>query len=178
MRRRSAMTTALDHTTEPVNLDKQTPDAEVVWSALAKASFAVVSYVTPEGHPRSSGVVYKLAGRRLFIAVAPEGWKARHIATGSQVAVTVPVRRGGLLSLLAPIPPATISFHGTAIAHAAGSEGADAAIDQLSGLVPRERRAIAAIIEIVPEGAFVTYGIGTSLMQMRAPALARGRVEI
>jgi Pyridoxamine 5'-phosphate oxidase len=86
--------------------------SEQVWRALAKASFAVLSYVTPEGQPRSSGVVYKSARRRLFVAVAPDSWKAKHIATSGRVAVTVPVRRGGILSLGLPIPPATISFRG------------------------------------------------------------------
>src|SRR6266704_1607338 len=95
--------------------------SEEVWQALAKASFAVLGYVTPTGEPRSSGVVYKTIGRRLYVAVAPDSWKARQIAASRQVAVTVPVRRGGILSLVAPIPPATVSFHATAIVHPAGS---------------------------------------------------------
>src|SRR5512132_4563572 len=85
---------------------------ERVWHQLAKASFAVLSHVTPAGEPRSSGVVYKTVGRRLYVAVAPDSWKAKHVAASGRVAVTVPVRRGGLLSLVTPIPPATVSFHG------------------------------------------------------------------
>jgi hypothetical protein len=65
--------------------------------------------------------VYKVAGHKLVVAVAPGSWKARHIAADGRVAVTVPVRRGGILSLAVPIPPAAISFHGTAVVHAAGS---------------------------------------------------------
>ena len=49
--------------------------------------------------------------------LASGSWKARHVAASGRVAVTVPVRRGGLLSLLFPIPPATVSFHGTAVVH-------------------------------------------------------------
>ena len=64
-------------------------------------------------------MVYAADGRRLYVAVASDSWKARHIAASGRVAVTVPVRRGGLLSLLFPIPPATVSFHGTAIVHPA-----------------------------------------------------------
>ena len=94
---------------------------EQVWHQIAKASFAVLGYVTPSGEPRSSGVVYKSIGRRLYVAVASDSWKARHIAATRRVAVTVPVRRGGLLSLVAPIPPATISFHAQAIVHPAGA---------------------------------------------------------
>ena len=73
------------------------------------------------GSPAPAAVVYKTVGRRLYVAVAPDSWKAKHVAVSGRVAVTVPVRRGGLLSLVAPIPPATVSFHATAIVHPAGS---------------------------------------------------------
>ena len=86
-----------------------------VWRALAKASFAVLSHVNAAGEPRSSGVVYAMVDRHLYLAVAPDSQKAQRIASGQRVAVTVPVRRGGLLSLLVPIPPATISFPARAI---------------------------------------------------------------
>jgi hypothetical protein len=39
--------------------------SERVWQAVAKASFAVLSHVTPAREPRSSGVGYKAVGRRL-----------------------------------------------------------------------------------------------------------------
>ena len=35
------------------------------------------------------------------------------------VAVTIPVRRRGLFSLVAPIPPATITFRAAAVVHEA-----------------------------------------------------------
>src|SRR5215831_8137904 len=79
--------------------------SEQVWRAVARASFAVLSHVTPGGDPRSSGVMYKTTGRRLVVAVAPGSWKARHVAADGRVAVTILVRRGGILSLVAPIPP-------------------------------------------------------------------------
>ena len=81
------------------------------WREIARQSFGVLSHVNAAGEPRSSGVVYELVGHRMYIAVAPDGWKAREVATGDQVSMTVPVRRGGILSLILPIPPATISFH-------------------------------------------------------------------
>lgn len=152
---------------------------EQVWRALATTSFAVISHVTPDGQPRSSGVVYATAGRRLYLVVAPDGWKARHIALNKHVAVTVPVRRGGILSLLFPIPPATISFHATAVVHSMDypTNGATA-LKQLEALIPPERRGAGTFIEIIPEGRFVTYGIGVSLMQMRDPAAARANVPV
>ena len=147
-----------------------------VWHELAKASFAIVGYVTPAGEPRSSGVVYKAIDRRLYVAVAPDSWKARHIAANGRVSVTVPVRRGGLLSLALPIPPATISFHAAATVHPAGSLEAIGHAKELGALLPPERQATACVIEILPEGEFVTYGLGVSLMDMRIPAVARARV--
>jgi hypothetical protein len=149
-----------------------------VWRALARASFAVVGYVTPGGEPRSSGVVYASSGKRLYMVVAADSWKARHIAASGQVAVTVPVRRGGLLSLLLPIPPATISFHAAAIVHPGGPMASGAVPAKLTSLLPAERRDESCVIEIVPEGWFVTYGIGVSLMKMRDTSAARARLPV
>ena len=153
-----------------------TLSTERVWRELANASFAVVSYATPSGEPRSSGVVYRAVDRRLFIAVAADSWKARHIAASGRVAVTVPVRRGGVLSLALPIPPATISFHAAAKVHSAGSQEALLRCKELGALLPPERQTSACIVEVTPKGEFVTYGLGVSLMEMRSPAIARARV--
>jgi hypothetical protein len=151
---------------------------EAVWQALASASFAVVCHVNAAGEPRSSGVVYGVVDRHLYVAVAADGWKARQIATGQEVAVTVPVRRGGILSLLLPIPPATITFVATATVHPAGSLDVTTVSKELAKLVPEERKASSCIIEIVPKGRFLTYGVGVSLMDMRDPARARARVPV
>jgi hypothetical protein len=69
--------------------------SEKVRKAIAKTSFAILGYVTPSGEPRSSGVVYETLDGRMYIAVAPDSWKARHVAAMGRVAVTVPVRRAG-----------------------------------------------------------------------------------
>ena len=151
---------------------------ERVWRDLTRASFAVVSYVTPAGSPRSSGVVYGVVGRRMYVVVANDSWKAKHIAASGHVAVTVPVRRGGLMSLVFPIPPATISFPAAATVHRADSLTARPLPKPLASLVPAERRAASCIIEIEPTGAFLTYGVGVSLGQMRNPALASARVPM
>lgn len=57
---------------------------------------------------------------------------------------------------------------------AAGSE----VLEHLASLLPVERRNTSHIVEIRPEGWFVTYGIGVSLMTMRHPALVRSRVPV
>ena len=151
---------------------------EQVWHQVAKGSFAVLSHVTPAGEPRSSGVLYKSIGRRLYIATAPDSWKARHVAASGRVVVTVPVRRGGLLSVVAPMPPATISFHATAIVHPADSPEVRSVLKELASLLPADRQASACIIEVIPEGPFATYGVGVSLMQMRDPVAAGARVPV
>ncbi len=152
--------------------------SELIWHELERTSFAVLGYVTPQGEPRSSGVVFKSVGHRLYAAVAPDSWKARHIAASGRVSVTVPVRKGGLLAIMMPIPPATISFHAAAVVHAAGAPEVRQILNVLGALLPPERRDTAALVELIPEGEFLTYGIGVSLMQMRSPASARGRVPV
>jgi Pyridoxamine 5'-phosphate oxidase len=151
---------------------------EQVWRALEKRSFAVVGYATPSGEPRSSGVVYKTVGRRLFVVVAADSWKAKHIAASRRVAVTVPVRRGGALSLVVAIPPATVSFHGTATVYPPGSPQLSSLPKELMALLPAERRIGGSVVEIVPEGTFVTYGLDVPLMKMADPDAARGRVAV
>lgn len=151
---------------------------EQVWHEIERASFAVVGYVTPSGEARSSGVVYKAVGKRLYVAVAPQSWKARHIAASKRVSVTVPVHRGGILALVAPIPPATISFHAAAIVHPAGAVSVESLSKQLESLLPADRRDNAVVIELIPEGRFLTYGVGVSLMDMQKPELAEAVVPV
>lgn len=151
--------------------------ADRIWHELEKASFAVIGYVTAAGKPRSSGVVYTVVGRRLYVVIAPTSWKARQIADGSEVAVTVPLRRGGVLALVAPIPPATVSFHARATVYPAGSMSIEAVSKQLAARVPQERRS-GCLLELVPEGTFLTYGVGMSLQDMTNPAAAQMHVPV
>jgi hypothetical protein len=117
-----------------------------------------------------------MVGHRLFVAVAPDSWKARALQTGDEVSVTVPVRRGGLLSLLFPIPPATISFHARVTVHPASSVTRSSLPKELRRLLPETDGAPICMLELVPEGRFLTYGVGVSLMEMRDPAMAAGHV--
>ncbi len=161
--------------------DKGTPaglTTERVWRELTTASFAIVSHVTPTGNPRSSGIMYLVVDRHLLVVISPDSWKARQITNGDQLAVTVPVRRGGPLSLVAPIPPATISFHARAVLHPPGSLDIESVSKKLASMVPAERRDLCCILELEPEGRFLTYGVGVSLMTMRDPGAASGRVPV
>ncbi|MGZ4471663.1 MAG: pyridoxamine 5'-phosphate oxidase family protein [Nocardioidaceae bacterium] len=148
-----------------------------VWHALERASFAVVSYVNPAGKPRASGVVCAAAGHRLYLVTAPDSWKARQISDGDEVAVTVPIRRGGLLALVAPIPPATVSFHATATVHPPGTMSIEAVSKRLASLLPEERRS-GCVLELAPYGSFLTYGVGVSLTDLARPAAALAHVPV
>lgn len=148
-----------------------------VWRELDKATFAVISHVTPTGRPRSSGVMCVFVDRRMYVVVAPDSWKARHVKTGDDLAVTVPVHRGGVLALLTPIPPATVSFHATVIVHPAGSLDRESVPGKLRKLLPKDS-SDGCMLELAPVGRFVTYGVGVSLMDMAKPAKARARVPV
>ena len=137
--------------------ERQLP-ADRIWKGLEKASFAVLAYVTPTGKPRASGVLYAVEGRRLYV-------------------VTVPIRRGGLLSLLAPIPPATVSFHARVTVHPAASVSIDSMSKKLASLLPPERRD-GCLLDLVPVGHFLTYGVAVSLLEMGKPALARAHAPV
>lgn len=151
---------------------------DLVWRQLERASFAVIGYVTPAGEPRSSGVIYKVVGKHLYMVVARDSWKARHIAARNHVSVTVPVHRGGVLALVAPIPPATISFHAKAVVHPDGSVQIGSLSKELESLLPADRQDAGVVIELIPEGQFLTYGVGISLTDMRKPELARASVPV
>ena len=53
-------------------------------------------------------------------------------------------------------------------------------LQKLLGPMANDKELIAGscLIEIVPEGEFVTYGIGVRLIEMRDPNKARGRAPV
>jgi hypothetical protein len=116
------------------------PAVDAVWDALEEASFAVVAYVTAAGEPRTSGVVYAMVDGRMLIVTAADSWKARTIRDDQLVSVTVPVRRGGLLSFLFPIPPASITFRPRTSVHPPGSVEIESLSKRLASLVPEQGR--------------------------------------
>ena len=137
---------------------------EDVWRALDKASFAVLGYVTPAGEPRSSGVVYKTVGRRLYVAVAPDSWKAKHIAAsrqgrgdGAGAPGRDPVAPGADPARNDQLPRDGDRAPGRLATGSLAVEGAGFPAPGRAAEPPP------AIIEIVPEGAFVTYGLGVSV---------------
>jgi hypothetical protein len=148
-----------------------------VWRALSKQTFAVMSHVTASGEPRSSGVCFGTDKGKLLVAVAATSWKARTIADGQLVAMTVLVRRGGLLAMLFPIPPAQISFRARAKVGEPCMLDRDSLPPKFARLLP-PTTSPSCLIELTPVGNFLTYGIGVSLMAMRDPAVAQSRVPV
>ena len=60
--------------------------------------------------------------------------------------------------------------------HPAGSLDLRAISTKLARLVPDSRKAGSCVIELVPEGRFLTYVVGVSLREMGDPAIALARV--
>jgi hypothetical protein len=85
---------------------------------------------------------------------------------------------GGLLSMVAPIPPATVSFHAKATVHPAGSVSIEKVPKKLASQLPKERRSAGCLLELVPEGNFLTYGLGVSLPDMARPQAALAHVPV
>lgn len=125
----------------------------------------------------SRNLFYKMVGRRLFGAVTPDSWKVEarreerpDRADAAGASGRDPVARG---------------------VHSAGDNqlpcGGDRAqtrvptarplLKELGFLIPKERGTAGAIIEILPEGEFVTYALGIPLSKMRHPAAARAHVS-
>jgi len=155
-----------------------TPTTADVWRAIEKSSNAVMAHVTPRGEPRTSCVVYRALDRAIYVAVAQDSWKARHVASDGRVSMTVLVHRGGVLALMVPIPPASITFHGTAQVLAADDPQVAPMLASLGPLIPPDSAPSSALIRVRPEGEFLCYGIGVPLMTMRDPHAARSRVPV
>ncbi|MFN8598387.1 MAG: pyridoxamine 5'-phosphate oxidase family protein [Anaerolineae bacterium] len=152
--------------------------SDQVWTELKKELFAVVGMVTPKGEARTAGVVYVVHDHKLYFATNTDTWKARYIQHNPHVAVTVPIAKRIPLMSWIKIPAATITFSGQARVFAASEASSDLQKALFRGLEadPNEL-ATASIVEIVPVGEFVTYGVGIPLMQMRIPDKARGRAS-
>ena len=150
----------------PVGLTLST---EQVWKAIAKTSFASSAISPRRGSPDPAASSTRPSAGGCIVAVAPDSWKARHIAASGRVAVTVPVRRGGLLSLVAPIPPATDQLPRDGERAPGRLAAGSPLLKELGSLSRPSGGPPASIIEILPEGAFVTYGLGVSLSKHARP---------
>lgn len=150
-----------------------------VWQAIEKEVFAVIGMVTARGEARTVGVVYIAQGGKLYIGTGKETWKARHIRQNPHVSITIPIAKRIPFMPWIKIPAATITFSGVARVLASAETPPD-----LLRAVFRDtadnaaQMADSCLIEVTPQGEFVTYGVGVSLTEMRDPAKARGRAAV
>ncbi|HRW08967.1 MAG TPA: pyridoxamine 5'-phosphate oxidase family protein [Caldilineaceae bacterium] len=152
---------------------------EQVWNEIEQNLFAVLGMVTPKGEARTVGIVYVVADHKFYIGSQKAAWKVKHIARNPGVSLTIPIAKRIPLMPWIKIPAATITLSGTANVWE-NSEVRPAILKKLYRDVVKDEAALAAscVIEVLPQGEFVTYGVGIPLMQMRFPEKARGRVAV
>ena len=152
---------------------------KIVWQAIEKELFAVLGMVTSKGEARTVGIVYLVQGRKFYIGTGLKTWKARHIAANQAVSMTIPIARRVPIAPWVRIPQATITFSGTARI----IPGVEAPRDLLQLVFHHKAddevfMKDTCLIEVTPQGDFLTYGIGIPLIKMREPELARGRAPV
>ncbi|MCL4261952.1 MAG: pyridoxamine 5'-phosphate oxidase family protein [Anaerolineae bacterium] len=153
--------------------------SEQVWKVIEKEVFAVMGMVTAKCEARTVGIVYVARNHRLYIATDKDAWKTRHIAQNPHVSLTIPIHKGIPLMPWLKIPAATITFSGLAQI----LEPAETPPEIMQAIFrdmanDQELIAESCLLEVTPINDFVTYGIGVSLMKMRDPEQARGRVPV
>ncbi len=150
-----------------------------VWRALEGNLFAVLSWVAGDGSARSAGIVYVVRDGRLHVGTAPESWKARQIGAEPRVSVTATLPKRIPLLPWIRIPAATVTFPANAEIRTL-AEADPAVVTALTeGMADAEAmRADMCVIELNPEGDFLTYGIDVSLRDMMDPQKAQGRAPV
>lgn len=152
---------------------------ENVWTAIEKELFAVLGLVTKEGESRTVGIVYIVRDRKFYIGTGLQTWKSKHIMQNPHVSMTIPIARRIPLAPWVRVPQATITFSGKA--HITPATEASAELNQAVFRHYADDEDFMkenCVIDVSPEGDFLTYGIGIPLMKMRHPHLARGRAPV
>jgi general stress protein 26 len=150
----------------------------LVWKEIEKRSFAVLSYVNPKGQARSAGIVYVPIDRVLYVRVAKESWKAKHIRRNPHVALNVTIPKRIPFMPWIDIPDATIAFSATARVLSMSEVEPTLLKALLEQMFEHANNDENCIIEIQATGHFATYGVGVSLLDMRDPEKARGRTPV
>ena len=153
--------------------------SEQVWEVIEKQNFGVLGMVTAKHEARTTGIVYILGGRRLYIGTWTEMWKVRHVRQNPHVSVTIPIHKRVPFMPWIKVPAATITFSGEADVIAA-LDAPRELLERLYHGVASDEREMArySLIEVTPVGDFLTYGIGMSLLDMRDPQKARRRAPV
>ncbi|ROS05121.1 pyridoxamine 5'-phosphate oxidase [Sinobacterium caligoides] len=149
-----------------------------VWSEIERQIFSTVGFVTPDQHARTSGVVHTLDDNKVYFSVENQSWKARHIAKNPYVSLTVIAPRRIPLLPWVKLPPATISFSGKAVITNFSERSPAIKQALFRGTANKKAVAKALLVEVVPQGYFLTYGIGMPFWKMVNPSKAQQRVKI
>ena len=150
-----------------------------VWQEIEQEIFCVLGMVTPDQESRTVGVVYAVQDRVLVIGTGKTTWKARHIRQNPAVSVTIPKPKRIPLLPWIKIPAATITFSGTAAVKDAATSSRELLQKVFRHMADNQEMVEkSCLIEITPQGDFLTYGIGVPLIKMRQPEHARGRVNV
>ncbi len=150
-----------------------------VWREIGKEMFAVLAFVSPNGEPRTAGIVYAEAGHRLYIGSERTAWKVRHIEKNPNVSLTVTIAKRIPFIPWIRIPPATVTFQGKAWVCRLDDVEEEVRRRLFRGLeLGEEVMEKICILRVEPAGEFVTYGVGVPLHTMRRPEQARGRAPV
>jgi len=150
-----------------------------VWAEIEKQMFAVLGMVTANNEARTAGIVYVVNQRKLYIGSLDTAWKTRHVTQNPHVSMTVTIAKRILFLPWIKIPAATITFSGTAKVFAPEDVSSEVIEALFKGMdVTAEDSPPFRVIEVTPEKEFITYGVGVSLLNMRDPEKARGRVSV
>ena len=152
---------------------------KIVWDVIENELFAVLGMVTKDQEARTVGIVYIVKDHKLYIGTGLDSWKTRHIRANPKVSITIPLAKRIPFLPWINIPQATITFSGTARVTAA-VEVEYALLKSVYHHLADDQKFIqeSCLIEVIPEGEFITYGVGVPLMKMRQPELARGRASV
>jgi hypothetical protein len=150
-----------------------------VWKEIEDNIFAVLGMVSAKQEARTAGIVYAARGGKLYISSQADAWKVRHLANNPHVSLTIAIPKRVPLMPWIKVPAATITFAGTASVIPAKEADPEILRVLYRGLaVDAAALEKACVIIVEPEGDFVTYGVGVSLMEMRDTVKARGRVPV
>lgn len=154
-------------------------DAAQIWKRLKSQVFGVVGFVTAVGEARTAGIAYMVRDKKIYFCTETNAWKTKHLRNNAHISMTVPVPKRVFFMPWAQIPPATITFSGTARVLTLSEAPSEVPDVLLAPLEPKdELMRSTSVIEVTPKGDFVTYGIGVSLKTMTKPKEAGRRVAV
>jgi general stress protein 26 len=154
------------------NNDDDARQVERTWRAINGHHFAVLSTVSPAGHPHAAGISYCAVDERLYINTHRSSRKARNVAADGRVGVVIPVRK------LPVGPPFNVQFQGTAVLLANDDPEIAALLerDELGGITSHGEldEPDGCFVRIDPVRRIHTYGIGVSALAVARDPIHNG----